>query len=242
MIDERRQARVDLAAAYRVAELQGLSEGICNHFTLLVPGANDQFFLIPHGLHWSEVRASKLIVVSLNGERIEGEGVAEPTAFHIHVPLHRARPDARCILHTHMPHATALTMIEGGRLEMSLQTALHFYDRIAYDESYSGVALDSGEGHRLAKILGNKSVLFMKHHGVIVLGPTVAEAYHDLYYLERACRAQVLAMSTGQKLAQIPQEIAKRGARQIRGEQEFAQLHFAALKRVLDRECPGYAD
>lgn len=241
-MDERNQARVDLAAAYQIAELQGLSEGICNHFTLLIPGTNDQFFLIPHGLHWSEISASRLLAVSLNGERLEGEGVAEATAFYIHAPLHRARPDARCILHTHMPHATALTMIDEGRLEMSLQTALHFHERIAYDDNYTGVALDSAEGYRLAEKLGDKSVLFMKHHGVIVVGPTVAEAYHDLYYLERACHAQILAMSTGRKLAPIPKDIAGRGARQIRGEQGFAQLHFAALKRILDRVRPGYAD
>ena len=123
MLDQRRQARVDLAAAYQIADLQGLGEGICNHFTVLVPGTTDQFYLVPHGLHWSEVTASSLLAVSVQGEILEGTGYAEPTAFHIHAPLHQDLPAARCVLHTHMPHATALTMLEDGKLEISLQTA-----------------------------------------------------------------------------------------------------------------------
>ena len=242
MIDERWQARIDLAAAYRIADLHGFGEGICNHFTLMVPDTTDRFFLIPHGLHWSEVTASKLLAVSLDGREIEGEGMAEPTAFNIHAPLHRARPEAKCVLHTHMPHATALTMLDDGRLEMSLQTALHFYGRIAYDNAYSGVALEPDEGLRLARIMGDKTILFMKHHGVIVVGPTVANAYHDLYYLERACRAQLLAMSSGRKLSLIPDALLHTTADKIRTDQDFAGVHFAALKRLLDRDRPDYAE
>jgi ribulose-5-phosphate 4-epimerase/fuculose-1-phosphate aldolase len=242
MTDERWQARIDLAAAYRIADLHGFGEGICNHFTLVVPGTSDHFFLIPYGLHWSEVTASKLIAVSLDGQQIDGEGIAEPTAFNIHAPLHRARLDAKCVLHTHMPYATALTMIDGGQLEMSLQTAVRFYGRIAYDTSYSGVALDPDEGLRLARIMGEKSILFMKHHGVIVVGPTVASAYHDLYYLERACRAQVLAMSSGWKLSLISDALLQKTAHQIQNDQDLAGVHFAALKRLLDRDRPDYAE
>jgi len=239
--EARKQARIDLAAAYRMADLQGFSEGICNHFTLMVPETSDRFYLIPHGLHWSEVTASSLLAVTFDGRVVEGSGVAEPTAFHIHAPLHHARAEARCVLHTHMPHATALNMIRGGRLEPALQTALHFHGRIAYDRRYTGVALESSEGRRLARTLGRKSVLFMQHHGVIVVGPSVADAYHDLYYLERACKAQIIAMSTGRKLARVPERIARKVASQMESEQVFARAHFDALKRILDRTSPEYA-
>jgi ribulose-5-phosphate 4-epimerase/fuculose-1-phosphate aldolase len=133
-------------------------------------------------------------------------------------------------------------MLDDGRLEMSIQTALHFYGRIAYDNAYSGVALEPDEGLRLARIMGDKTILFMKHHGVIVVGPTVGNAYHDLYYLERACQAQILAMSSGRKLSLIPEALLRETADKIRTDQDFAGIHFAALKRLLDRDRPDYAE
>src|SRR5690606_35602823 len=134
-----RQIRIDLAAAYRMAARQGLNEGICNHFTMMVPGTEDRFLLIPYGLHWSEVTASSLIEVDFAGNVIEGEGEAEATAFCIHAPIHRARPDAVCLLHTHMPHATALSLLEDFRFPFVSQNELGFYGRIAYDEEYAGL-------------------------------------------------------------------------------------------------------
>ena len=236
-----RQARIDLAAAYRLAVVHGLHEGICNHFTYVPPDLDDRFLLIPHGMHWSEVTASNLLLVGLNGAPIEGEGKAEASAFHIHGRLHQARPDARCVMHTHMPYATALTMIEGGRLEPALQTGLRFDGQIAYDDDYRGVAVDGGEGDRMAQILGDKSVLFLAHHGVIVVERTVALAYDALYYLERACMTQVLAMSTGRPLKHVPAAMAEATAAQFATEAPFAETHFAALKRLLDRDQPDYA-
>jgi len=238
--DALRQARIDLAAALRLAVRFDLNEGIDNHFTVMLPGSQDRFLLHPFGLHWSEIKASDLIVVDYDGRTVEGEGEAESTAFHIHSRVHRASPRAGCVLHSHMPYATALTMVEGGRLEPAHQNALRFYDDVAYDDTFNGLVFDVDEGDRLARCLAEKRVLFCGNHGVIVIGRTVAEAFDDLYFLERACQVQILAMSTGRPLRNVKDEVAKAtfGNSDMGS---FAQQHFAALKRLLDRDEPDYA-
>ena len=198
-----RQARIDLTAILRWADRLGLSEGICNHFSLVVPGTTDRFLLNPQGLHWSELRTSDLLVVDPDGNVIEGKWKVEPTAFFIHSQIHLGNPSARCVLHTHMPYATALCAIDGGRLEWISQNALRFYERVAYEEAYNGLALDEAEGQRLRDKLADGKVVFLANHGVIVTGPDVATAFDDLYYLERACMVQVLAHSTGLPLKRI---------------------------------------
>ena len=235
------QARADLAAALRWAVRYGLHEGVCNHFSLALPGVDGQYLINPQGLHWSEATASDLVVVDAEGKMIEGSHPVEPTAFFIHSRLHHAKPTARCVLHTHMPYATAIALIEGGRLEPASQNALRFYGRIAYDEHYNGLALDAVEGDRMCATIADADVLFLANHGVIVCGPDVALAFDDLYYLERACMAQVLAQSTGGKLRQVPAAIARVTAQQIRQESQQATLHFQALRRLLDRSEPEYA-
>lgn len=237
-----RQTRVDLAAALRFAQRLGFSEGICNHFSAAVPGREGLFLLNPQGLHWSEIKAGDLIVVDSDGNLVEGRYKAEPTAFYIHSRVHRARPDAHCVLHTHMPYATALCCVEGGRLEWCSQNALRFYGRTAYDSEYNGAALDESEGDRIAAALqGRNSILFMAHHGVIVTAKTIGQAFDDLYYLERACMNQVLAQSTGLPLRIVPQSVCERFMEQMEEVPEQAELHFEAIKRILDRESPEYA-
>ncbi len=244
MSDEIRQARIDLAAAYRLAYMHGLSEGICNHLTLTVPGEPDKFLLISHGTHWSEVTASNLLLVTLDGEILEGEGTVEDTAFYIHAPIHRLRPDLRCIMHTHQTHTLALAMVEGGVIEPINQNALRYYGRVAYDDDYAGLAFDAAEGERLAAAMQDKSILMMGNHGVLVGAASVARAYDEIYYLERTAAAQILAMSTGRPLKQIPKEICESTARQMMADNmhRFANDHFTALKRVLDRDQPDYRE
>ena len=146
------------------------------------------------------------------------------------------------VLHTHMPFATALTLLEGGRLEPASQNALKFYGKVAYDEEYNGLVLDNAEGDRIASRLNGADVLFLAHHGVIVCGDTVAWAFDDLYYLERACMVQVLAQGTG-KTTQAPaaQRSPRRRRSRWRAIAQQSDLHFAALKRILDREEPGWS-
>jgi ribulose-5-phosphate 4-epimerase/fuculose-1-phosphate aldolase len=240
------RARVDLAACYRLAARFGLNEGIDNHLTLLLPGHSDRFLLVPFGLHWSEVRASDFLVVDFNGQVVSGRGLVEDTALYIHMPVHHLAPQARCVLHTHMPYATALGMLENPRLEMALQSALGFYEDIAYDTQYNGLAFDKAEGERMARVLGDKSVLMLCNHGVLVVGPTIPKAFERLYFLERAAQAQVLALSTGRALHVIPEAVIQATLAQYSGGStvgghDRAELHFDALKRLLDRSEPDYA-
>ena len=236
-----RIARVDLAAAFRLAVRMDLHEGVCNHFTLMLPDG-ERFLLNAYGLHWSEVTASNLLVLDAKGRVLEGRGEAEKTAFHIHSRIHRANPNAACVLHTHMPYATALALTVPGRLEMVEQNALRFAGDIAYDEDYHGLVVDDAEGDRLAALLGAKRVLFLANHGVIVVGPSVAQAFDSLYYLERACRLQVLARATGLPLRPVRPEVVRETHRMILEDTpQYAGAHFAALKRILDREQPDYA-
>jgi ribulose-5-phosphate 4-epimerase/fuculose-1-phosphate aldolase len=244
-IDAVALAKIHLAAAHRLAVLHELEEGIDNHFTVTVPGSDDRYLILPFGLHWSEARASDMIVFDESGATLEGDGVVELSAQCIHAPIHRIC-GVRVVLHTHQPWALALNMLEDNRLLPANQTAAFFHGHIAYDDDYAGTADSLEEGERLARLIGDKRILFMKNHGVIVTGNTIAQAYKRLYKLERVCRTQILAMSTGQRIDVMPDEIAARvqapsgNDRHSRAQRE--QLYFEAMMRVLDRELPGYAE
>lgn len=240
------QQRVDLACALRWAARLGLQEGVCNHFSLAVSDdrgvvRGDRFLINPLGWHWSEITASSLVLCDAQGQVLEGDNTVEATAFFIHSRVHLKAPQAVAVLHTHMPHATALTLRVDGRLLMCEQNALMFKDRIAYDDGYNGLALDETEGDRMAARLGNASALFLASHGIIVTGRTVGEAFTDLYYLERAAQAQVLAQAGGHRLRTIDETVQEHTAQQYRQElPALAERFFAAHRRILDREEPAY--
>ena len=245
--EARRDARIDLAAAHRLAVHHDFHEAIDNHFTLAVPGRPGRFYLNAWGLHWSEVTASNLIEVTEDGEVAAGEGFADRTAVCIHGPIHRLAPGAACVLHTHMAYATALTQLEDMTLEMTGQPALYFQDKIAYDYDYNGFAVDPSEGERMAGVMGDKPVLMLANHGVVVAGKSVAQAYHRLYFLERACRTQMFSMWTGQRRRVVSDAvIAKTREQAAIGNPNMtmtdAEYHFAALKRLLNRKEPEYVD
>ncbi|UZE51404.1 aldolase [Rhodopseudomonas sp. P2A-2r] len=241
--DALQAARTDLAACFRMAARLGMEEGICNHFSALVPGRDDLFLVNPYGLAFAEITASSLLVCDLDGRVIEGEGRPEATAFYIHARVHKRLLRVKVAFHTHMPYATALTMTESDPLVFAGQTALKFYGRTTLDRDYNGLALDEREGDRIAGAIGDADIVFMRNHGVMVLGPTIAEAWDDLYYLERACQVQVLALSTGRKMLPVDPTIAEAAYRQMReGDPESARLHLESVKRVLDRSEPDYRD
>lgn len=236
------EQRVDLAASLRWAARLGLNEGVCNHFSLEV---NDERYLInPQGLHWSEVRASDILLIDSAGNVLEGPHTLEPTAFFIHRWIHQLNPHARCVMHTHMPHATALTLVHGGELAWCNQSVLRYWDRVAYDNHYGGLALDDDEGRRIGSMLNGKDVMFMASHGVTVVGPNIAWTFDDLYYLERACMHQILAQqaAAGKPLRHIPPAVCEMVAAQIAGERAQSDLHFASIKRMLDAQEPGWRD
>lgn len=231
-------ARVDLACALRQAARLGLSEGVCNHFSLAAPGRDGLFLINPQGLHWSEIRAADILLIDGDGNVIEGAHSVEPTAFFIHSRIHRANPRAACILHTHMPYATSITLLAEPELAPVSQNALKFYGRVAIDRIYNGLVLDDAEGTRIVTAMSEADVLFLANHGVIVCGPSVAWAFDDLYYLERACMVQVLAAAQGKPMQRIDERIARATARQMVGERQQSDLFFAACKRELDRLDP----
>ena len=227
--------RRELAAAFRLAEKFGYSEGICNHFSVVVPGEDERYLINPYGMHWSEMRPEHLLLIDGEGRVVEGEGEVEATARHIHVQGHRANPRHQCILHVHMPWATSLTMVQGGRLEMAHQTAARYHGRVAY-QSFGGIALDEAEGKRIAEAQTKNphaDVFFLAHHGISIGGPSIAFAFDDLYYLERAAKQQVLAMSTGKPLQIMTDEQVAETARQYMQVIDFqAEQHFQALMRI----------
>lgn len=241
------QARVDLAAAHRLAYIHGFSEGIFNHLTFAMPGHDDRYYQIPFGMHWSEVTASSFMEVGIDDAEVKsGEGEVERSCYCIHAPIHKALPQAKAVFHTHMPYASALTRLEDPRIKQIGQTELWLSGAIAYDDEYAGPALDPAEGARLARIIGDKTVLFMANHGISTLGETVADAYDKLYYVERVAQVQIFAMWTGQKLKQLPPPVVESGRRDREYHRYYkgpspAQRHFDALKRILDRSEPDYA-
>ena len=225
--------RADLALALRAAAHHGLAEGVCNHFSVELPDQSGRFLLNPRGLLWHEVQADDIVLVDTAGTALAGRHPVESTAMFIHAAIHRIARQP-CVLHTHMPHATALTLTADRALDPALsQTAMRFHGRLAVDAHYNGLALDVAEGERIARAMGGADVVFLANHGVVVCGPQLAHAYDDLYYLERACQAQVLAQSTGRPLAPAHADLAARVAGQIQGERLQSELFFEALRRTV---------
>lgn len=241
--DEIWQARVDLAACFRAAARLGMSEGVCNHLSAVVPGHDDLFLVNPDGWGFGEITASRLLICDYEGRVLAGAGTPEPTAFYIHARVHLRVPRARAAFHTHMPYATSLAMLEGPPFSYALQTSLRFRDRMAIDENYNGVALSTEEGDRIASTIGDADIIFMKNHGVMVVAPTIHKAWDDLFYLERAAQAEVLALSTGRKLAALPESMIRQTLDQIKanaGNRGSARLHLDSVKRQLDATAPEY--
>ncbi|MEM0987532.1 MAG: class II aldolase/adducin family protein [Pseudomonadota bacterium] len=242
------QARVDLAAAHRLAVMHGLHEGIFNHLTLRVPEKEGLYYQIPWGLHWSEITASCFNEVNYEGEIVHGEGFVERSAYCIHAPIHRDVPTAAAVFHTHQPYASALTRLEDQTIQSIGQTELGISMQTGYDEHYDGPGMDPAEGARLAGELADKNLLFMASHGVLTVGKNVAEAYDRLYYVERVAQVQLYAMWTGRPLKYLPEDIVEktktsmRGSRERYGDKSLAQWHFDALKRILDRKEPDYKE
>ena len=215
---DERTAREDLAALFRACALHDFHEGIDNHCSLAIPGRHGRFLLNPFGPHWTELCASDLLEVDADGTVI-GAGEAERTAFSLHAAVHAARPDANCVVHTHMPYATALALTEEGLDTRLSQNASKFHGgRYVYHRDYGALFLTPEECAPIAEqIADGGRVVLLRNHGVLVVGETVARAWWDLYSFERAAMVQVLAASTGGTLAPMPEAVATAGGRAVRG-------------------------
>ena len=234
--------RVDLAAAFRLAARFNWHESVGNHFSVAISPDGKHFLMNPRWRHFSGIKASDLLMLDAEDqETMQRPDAPDRSAWAIHGQLHARLPQARCILHLHPPYATAMAALADPSLKPIDQNTARFYERIAIDLAFGGIADDAAEGARLAGALGNRRILMMGNHGVLVTGPTIAEAFEDLYFLERACQTLILAYSSGQPLNVMSPALAERTALDWEDYSGMSFAHFDELKRTLDRQDPGYA-
>ncbi len=234
--------RVDLAAAFRLAVMEKWHESVANHFSVAVSDDGRQFLMNPRWRHFSRIKASDLLLLdAADDTTMSRPDAPDPSAWSIHGAIHAAAPHARCVLHVHSPYATAIACLADPSILPIDQNTARFYNRVAIDREYGGIADNVAEGHRLAAALGTRRVMIMASHGVLVAGATVAEAYDELYYFERACQTLVLAYSTGRPLNVLPHEMAERTARDWEAYPSYGAAHFDEMKRILDAEGSDYA-
>ncbi|MFV3307489.1 class II aldolase and adducin N-terminal domain-containing protein [Pseudomonas sp. NY15181] len=234
------QARAELACAFRWTARLGMHEAIANHFSLAVSEDGRGFLINPYGRHFSRVRASDLLLLDADDpSALDRPDAPDITARALHGALHRRHRHARCILHVHSKYATALACLADSRLPPIEQNSMRFFERVAIDEGFDGMGLGD-EAERVSRQLGDKPILLMGNHGVLVAAPSVAQAFDDLYYFERACEIYLTALSTGRPLRIASDEVARKTCRQWLDYPDFAVRHFTALQGILDEEEPDY--
>ncbi len=237
------QARVDLAAAYRLVALYGWDDLIFTHISARVPGADHHFLLNPYGMMFDEVTASSLVKVDLAGNKVtDSPYFVNPAGFTIHSAVHAARADALCVMHLHTDYGIAVSAQKDGLLPISQQAMLALAS-LAYHD-YEGLALNEDEKPRLVADLGDKSHMILRNHGLLTVGRTVAEAFLAMFLLERACKIQILAQSGGTELVNLPDPIAHLVESQVKAVTvgQGAALTWPGLLRKLDRIDPSYRE
>lgn len=235
--------REDLAAVFRYFARLGMHESVANHFSLALSPDGRIFLMNPRGRHFSRIRASDLQLIDADDPAtLERDNAPDPTAWYIHSRIHRLLPHARCILHLHPRYATALSALADSSMPPIDQNTMRFFNRVAIDDGFEGMGLSDEEGDRLAARLGDKSVLMMGNHGVLVAAPTVARAMDEMYYFERSCETLMIAYASGRPLRIAPDDVAENTARQW---EEYGQLaidHLNEVRAILDAEEPDYRD
>ncbi|MEM9048604.1 MAG: class II aldolase and adducin N-terminal domain-containing protein [Pseudomonadota bacterium] len=234
--------RADLAAAFRWAVREDLHEGVANHFSLAVNEDGTQFLMNPNQVHFDLVRASDLLLLDANDPTsMDRPDAPDPTAWGLHGTIHRRLPHARCAFHVHSPYATALACLEDPSLPPLDQNAAMFFERVAIDTEYGGLAFEE-EAERCCTLLADpaKMVLIMGNHGVMVIGDTVAEAMNRLYYFERAARTYLLALQTGRPLRILSDDVARKVAEEIAAYPSQAGKLLDAVHALLTRDHSDY--
>ena len=237
------QLRIDLAAAFRLAVQFDWHESVGNHFSAAVSADGRRFLMNPRWRHFSQIRASDLLLLDADDPDVtNGPNAPDASAWTIHGAIHRARPEARVLLHCHPPYTTALACLKDPTLKPIDQNTARFFGRMGVDLDFGGIADDAGEGARLARAFGNNPILLMGNHGVTITGASVAEAFEDLYFFERAAKTLMLAYASGQPLSVMSDAIAEKTAEGWRDYNGMAFAHFDALKAKLDKTDPSYRD
>ena len=233
------QTRVNLAAAYRLAAHHGWTHMIYNHISARVPGLDEHFLINPLGFFYREITASCLVKVDLDGNIVDETPYSIIEAgFVIHSAVHRARPDVRCVMHTHTTAGIAVGAQKHGLLPHSMGACL-FYNRLGY-HAYEGPSLDLAERERLAQNLGPHNALVLRNHGLLTCGQTAAQAFSLMYNLEQSCRIQVDVKALGGKMIVPPVEVCEKTAGQFGDGPSAGQREWPALIRMLDRIDPSY--
>jgi ribulose-5-phosphate 4-epimerase/fuculose-1-phosphate aldolase len=249
---DHRELRIELACAFRWAARLGMHEATANHFSVATSADGAQFLINPNGSHFSRIRASDLLLLDAGAPdpRARPDAIGTPdaaadtpdaTAWALHSAIHRRGGQSRCVLHVHSKYATTLACLADSTLPPIDQNSMRFFERVTIDAEFDGMGLGD-EAERVSRLAGDRPILLMGNHGVIVTGPSIAQAFDDLYYFERACETYITALSTGRPLRVAPTSVARRTCKQWTVDYAGSgELHFHALRRILDAEEPTYA-
>ena len=236
------QTRVDLAVTFRLIAQLNMHEAVANHFSAAVSADGKQFLLNPKWKHFSRIRASDLLLLDADDASSAGRADVDSTAWSIHGQIHQRLPQIKVVLHLHPVYTTAVACLAQPHIPPIDQNTARYFNRVAVDELYGGMADTAAEGARLARLLGNKSRLLMGNHGVMVTAQTIGEAFDDIWTLERACQILVTAWSTGQPLKVLGDEVAEKTARAWENITDFSQRHFEEMKAMLIQQDPSVLD
>src|SRR5229473_4017224 len=229
---DHRTARIDLAAAFRWFARLNMHESVANHLSVAVSADGAKFLINPRGRHFSRISAGDLLLLDANDSAtLDRSDAPDPTAWHLHARLHARLPEARCVMHLHPKYATALACLQDPTMYPIDMNTMRFFGRVALDSGFSGMALSDGEGDRVAALMsGGKSVLLMANHGVLVIGASVAAAFDELYYFERAAETLLTCYAAGKALRIVPDAVAALTERQWRDYGQLAVDHLNGIK------------
>ncbi len=236
------QLRIDLAAAFRCFARLGMHEAVANHMSAAVSPDGRQFLMNRKWQHFSRIRASDLILLDADDSASAARDDIDPTAWAIHGQMHRRLPHVRVVMHLHPVYTTAIATLKDPEIKPIEQNTARYFNRVALDTAFGGMADTEDEGARLCALLDGKSRLMMGNHGIMITGETIGEAFDDMYTIERACQILTLAYSTHQPLNVLSAEVAEKTARDWEGIRDFSLAHFDEMKKILDREEPDYAE
>ena len=231
----------DLAAVFRWTAKLNMNEGIANHFSVCLPDSND-FYVNGSGLHFSSIKASDMVLVEQNKiEEIKKKPeLVDPTALNIHGTIHKKIPHARCILHVHSKYATVLSTLKNPKLEPIDQNTMRFYNRVAIHNDFGGLGFEE-ESNKMARAIGNNRLMLLSNHGILTVGQTVAEAFDELYYFEKACETYITALSTNKELKIASSDVAEKTAQEWENYPvNMGEQHLKEIRKILDKEDPSY--
>ena len=232
----------DLAAVFRWTARLNMHEGIANHFSVCLPDSNADFYVNGSGMHFSSIKASDLVLIEQNKieELKKKPELVDPTAINIHGTIHKKVPHARCILHVHSKYATALSTLKDPTLQPIDQNTMRFYNRVAVFKDFGGLGFEE-ESNKMAACIGNNRSMLLANHGILTTGQTVAQAFDELYYFEKACETYITALSTQKELKIVSPEVAEKTAQEWENySTDMEELHLKAIRSILDNEDPSY--